>query len=168
LETAFLLLEAAHALGLDEDEPTLELTKRMVDHSLTYGWDAEKGGFFYMGKIRNGIQEIISRQKSFWVEVEGLNALLLMHTLYPDDPMEYYGKFLATWEYIDNYLIDKEYGGWYSNGIDQDPEHKKGLKSSGWKTTYHNTRGMVHCIEMLRSLQDTGRVGTDRLNPGSL
>jgi mannobiose 2-epimerase len=152
VETAFLLLEAAHALGLEHDAGTMEIAKRMVDHSLAHGWDAETGGFFYMGKLRDGKEEIISKDKAFWVEVEGLNALLLMHTLHPDDETDYYGKFLATWDYIDNYLIDKEYGGWYSNGLDQSPDSQDQLKSHGWKTTYHNTRGMVHCIEMLRDL----------------
>jgi mannobiose 2-epimerase len=152
VETAFLLLEAAHALGLEEDEHTRAVAKGMVNHALDHGWDEKRGGFFYMGKIRDGEEKIIDRSKSFWVEVEGLNALLLLHTLYPEDPQDYYGKFLATWDYIDNYLIDKEYGGWYSNGLDSDPDSRDRLKSHGWKTTYHNTRGMVHAIEMLRKL----------------
>lgn len=150
VETAFLLLEAAGELGLEEDAHTRAIAKKLVDHSLATGWDGEKGGFFYMGRYRDGRVEIISRQKDFWVEAEGLNALLLMHRLYPGDGNDYYGKFLSTWRYIDNYLIDKEYGGWYSSGIDRSPESRDGQKSHGWKTTYHNTRALVHCIHMLR------------------
>ncbi len=75
-----------------------------------------------------------------------------MHTLYPDDPNHYYDLFLEMWDYIETNLIDHEYGGWYNSGLDTSPETVDELKSHGWKTTYHNARGMVHCIEMLRSL----------------
>jgi mannobiose 2-epimerase len=75
-----------------------------------------------------------------------------MHTLYPDDPEDYYGKFLKMWEHIDHFLIDKEYGGWFNSSTDTYPENVDQAKSHIWKTTYHNSRAMVHCIEMLRSL----------------
>lgn len=153
VETAFLLLETAHVLGMGSDQKTHALAKKIVDHSLDHGWDGEQGGFFYMGKIREGKQEIISETKSFWVMAEALNALLLMHTLYPEDPRDYYGKFLATWNYIEAYLMDQEFGGWFSEGLDSARRSKDQPKSSGWKTTYHNTRAMVHCIEMLHGLQ---------------
>ena len=151
VETAFLLLETAHFLGLQGDEKTHRIAKRLVDHSLGSGWDHENGGFFDSGKLMEDSIRIIDPGKSWWGQVEGLNALLLMFTLYPDDPMDYYGKFLKSWEHIDNYLIDKGSGGWYSAGLDTSPESRSRPKSHIWKTTYHNVRGMVHCIQMLRS-----------------
>ncbi len=152
VETAFLLLETAHELGMGEDEDTHAIAKQLVDHSLASGWDSEVGGFFDAGKQIGDSIEIINNGKAWWSEIEGLNALLLMHTLYPEDPHDYYGLFLEMWEYIDTYLIDHEYGGWYNAGLDTSPDSKNQLKSHGWKTTYHNARGMVHCVEMLRSL----------------
>ncbi|MFO7669987.1 MAG: AGE family epimerase/isomerase [Bacteroidales bacterium] len=152
VETAFLLLETAHELGMGENAETHAIAKRLVDHSMESGWDHEAGGFFDAGKdTGNGI-EIIHNGKAWWSQIEGLNALLLMHTLYPDDPNHYYDLFLEMWDYIETNLIDHEYGGWYNNGLDTSPETVGELKSHGWKTTYHNARGMVHCIEMLRSL----------------
>jgi mannobiose 2-epimerase len=150
VETAYLLLETAHALGLGEDEKTRHLAKQLVDHSLASGWDTLSGGFFDAGIAGEEGITIVNTHKSWWGQVEGMNALLLMHTLYPDDPLDYYGKFLKSWEHIDTYLIDKTYGGWYNNALDTWPENIDQPKSHIWKTTYHNARGMVNCIHMLR------------------
>ncbi len=150
VETAYLLLETAHFLGFGEDEYTHKLAKRLVDHSLASGWDSDAGGFFDEGLVSDSEIVIINDHKSWWGQIEGLNALLMMHQLYPEDPNDYYGKFMKLWRYIDTYLIDKEYGGWFNYGLDTNPESRNGLKSHIWKTTYHNTRGMIRCIMMLR------------------
>ncbi len=150
VETAFLLLETAHVLGWGEDSNTHRIAKKLVDHSLESGWDQVYGGFFDAGRQKGDSVIIINDHKSWWGLVEGMNALLLMHTLYPDDPADYYGKFLKAWQHIDSYLIDKEYGGWYNHSLDTSPEDAKLAKSHIWKTTYHNVRGMIHCIHMLR------------------
>ncbi len=151
VETAFLLLETAHILGWGKDEKTHQIAKKLVDHSLESGWDHVNGGFFDAGVAEEGGVRLINKHKAWWGLVEGMNALLLMHTLYPDDPRDYYTLFLKSWEHIDTYLIDKEYGGWYNAATDTYPETVDQLKSHIWKTTYHNARGMVNCIQMLRS-----------------
>ena len=150
VETAYLLLETADILGMGNDEKTHAIAKRLMDHSLESGWDEENGGFYDAGKLINGEIRIINDHKSWWGIIEGFNALLMMHYLYPDDPNDYFGKFKKMWDYINTYLIDKKYGGWYSSGLDTNPGSEKGLKSHAWKTTYHNSRGMVNCIRMLR------------------
>jgi mannobiose 2-epimerase len=151
VETAFLLIETAHILNLGEDEHTHQIAKKLVDHSLASGWDIQNGGFFDAGVPGEDGIRIINKHKSWWGQVEGMNALLLMHTLYPDDPRDYYALFLKSWEHINTYLIDKEYGGWYNYATDTYPETVDQLKSHIWKTTYHNVRGMVNCIHMLRN-----------------
>jgi mannobiose 2-epimerase len=150
VETAYLLLETAHFLGMGEDAKTHTLAKRLVDHSLESGWDQKAGGFFDAGILRDGKISIFNHHKSWWGQIEGMNALLMIHQLYPEDPNDYYGKFLQSWWHIDNYLIDKEYGGWFNNALDTNPESVDRPKSHIWKTTYHNTRGMIRCIQMLR------------------
>jgi mannobiose 2-epimerase len=150
VETAYLLLETAHYLGLGEDEKTHRIAKRLVDHSLESGWDKQAGGFFDAGIETDGQITVFNKHKSWWGQIEGLNALLMMHQLYPDDPNEYYGKFQKSWKHIDTYLIDKECGGWFNSALDTDPDNRNRPKSHIWKTTYHNTRGMIRCIQMLR------------------
>ncbi|MEA3461495.1 MAG: AGE family epimerase/isomerase [Bacteroidota bacterium] len=150
VETAFLLLETAHVLGWGEDEKTHHIAKQLVDHSLASGWDSAAGGFYDAGVASEDGIRIINNHKSWWGLVEGMNALLLMHTLYPEDPQDYYALFLKSWEHIDSYLIDKSYGGWFNAATDTYPETVDQPKSHIWKTTYHNARGMVNCIHMLR------------------
>ena len=150
VETAFLLLETAHVLGWGEDEKTHQTAKQLVDHSLASGWDTIAGGFFDAGVAGEEGIRIVNNHKSWWGLVEGMNALLLMHTLYPEDPQDYYTLFLNSWEHIDAYLIDKTYGGWYNNATDTYPETVDQGKSHIWKTSYHNARGMLNCIKMLR------------------
>ncbi len=149
VETAFLLLEAAHVLEMEDDIKTKNISKRMVDHSLEMGWDEENGGFYYIGYKTEGKDSIHVDHKAWWVEAEGMNALMMMHERYPDDPMDYFGKFLDLWEYTDEYLIDKKYGGWYNYGLDTYPENRFNKKSHNWKASYHNVRGMVRVVEAM-------------------
>lgn len=151
VEAAFLLLEAADALGRENDEKAQHLAKQLVDHALEHGWDEQNGGFYYIGyKERDGTTSIFDDHKAFWVTSEGLNALMLMHTLYPRDEQNYLEKFGKLWEYTTEYMIDHEYGGWYNYGLDTNPGNSKARKSHNWKATYHNVRGMVRSIEMIR------------------
>ncbi|SMO96112.1 AGE family epimerase/isomerase [Gracilimonas mengyeensis] len=152
VETAFLMLEASHALGLEDDTITPKKAKQMVDHSLRNGWDAQDGGFYDAGYYFSGDDTltVIRQTKNWWAQAEGLNALSLMARLHPDDEMKYFEKFKKQWEYIDKYLIDHEHGGWYEGGLDEQPEAKERMKGHIWKTTYHTYRAMAQSIDMLR------------------
>ncbi len=151
VETAFLLLEASHALGIANDSLTLIKTKKMVDHALEWGWDDEKGGFFEGGYYGLSGKEktIIDDQKVWWTQAEGLNTLLLMSKLYPEEKR--YGQmFKQQWHYINTYLIDHAHGGWYDVGFDTDPEAKNRAKAHQWKVNYHNVRALVQVAQMLK------------------
>lgn len=153
VETAFLLLEASEALGLENDELTETVAKRMVDHALTNGWDKTAGGFYdeaYYFKDKPGIT-VTRDTKNWWAQAEGLNTLLLMSEKYPDDERGYYEKFTQLWNYVDTYLVDHEHGDWYSGGLDKQPDLKTALKGHIWKGTYHNFRGLANCIRRLRA-----------------
>ena len=45
-----MLVEAADALGMAEDERTWTVARRLVDHALDWGWDEEHGGFYDKGE----------------------------------------------------------------------------------------------------------------------
>lgn len=152
VETAFLLLEAADALEIDQDE-IMPKAKRFVDHALEKGWDNEKGGFYEMGKYIDGEMKILDKGKNWWAQAEGINSLLLMHKHFPDDPNHYYEKFELLANYIDQNMLDHEHLGWFSGGIDHHPEIKKARKSQIWKGTYHTARSLMHCIYMLDNLE---------------
>ena len=151
VETSYLLLEASHALNLQNDSVTLRIAKRMVDHALDNAWDSKTGGFYDAGfyfKDKPGLT-IISREKNWWSQAEAMNSLLLMSDVFPDDDMKYYDKFKQQWKYIQAYMIDHTYGDWYANGTDTDPEIKSALKGHIWKGNYHQFRAMMNCVDRL-------------------
>jgi mannobiose 2-epimerase len=149
VETAFLMLEAAEALGQDP-APTLHVGKRMVDHALKYGWDGEDGGFHDGGFVIKPDSVYIARaSKSWWAQAEALHTFLLMENRFPDAPQDYRAKARRTWRYIDKYLIDSEYGGWYVSGVDESPDAHTESKGTIWKGTYHNARALLKGAELL-------------------
>ena len=149
VETAFLLLEASHVLGIENDTITLHKAKKMVDHAIAKGWDNDKGGFFDGGYYLDDsdICTIENPAKVWWTQAEGLNTLLLMSKLFHDE--KYYDLFEKQWNYINTYMIDHENGGWHNEGTDSKPEVVNDAKAQVWKVNYHNTRAMVNVIKML-------------------
>jgi mannobiose 2-epimerase len=79
----------------------------------------------------------------------GLNSLLLMAKLHPDEP-RYFDHFKKQWDYLDTYMIDHDHGGWYHEGLDTDPKAKDDPKAHLWKTNYHNVRSLINVIQMLK------------------
>ncbi len=158
VETAYLMLEASHALGLKNDTATLIVGKRMLDHALHNGWDKTIGGFYdegYYFKNRDTIS-IIFDSKNWWAQAEGLNTLLLMADRFPNDKIQYYEKFKQLWNYVQTYMIDHVNGDWYEEGLDKEPQRKTALKGHIWKGTYHNLRALNNCIQRLRSGKKKG------------
>lgn len=152
VETAYLMLEASHILGIRNDVKTLTIARKMVDHALMNGWDKRNGGFYdegYYFKNSAGIR-IIRDTKNWWAQAEGLNTLLMMADLFPKDKMLYYQKFKQLWAYCKTYLIDHEFGDWYQGGLDKEPQRKKDLKGHIWKANYHQYRALATCIDRLR------------------
>lgn len=152
VETAYLMMEASHVLGIENDTRTWEVGKKMVDHALRYGWDDDAGGFYDGGYYFQGqLQpEVVKDTKNWWAQAEGLNTLLIMADLYPDDDWDYFSKFEKQWNYIQEYLIDHEHGEWYSGGLDKQPQHRSTQKGHIWKTAYHNFRSLDNCVQRLR------------------
>ena len=149
-ETAFLLLEASHALGIKNDTITLSTAKRMLDHAISNGWDNETGGFFDEGYYFKGDDKctIIKSTKNWWAQAEGLNILLMMSKIFPDSEI-YRDYFFKQWNYIKTHLLDSENGGWFEGGLDKEPHFRTGPKGHIWKCAYHTGRALMNCIAML-------------------
>jgi mannobiose 2-epimerase len=152
VETAYLMLEASHVLGLAQDTTTERICKKMLDHALTNGFDHENGGFYDEGYYfkEDGPCTVIRDTKNWWAQAEGLNTLLLFADKYPDDTLHYASKFQLQWNYISKYLIDHEFGDWYAGGLDKEPFQKHEPKGHQWKATYHHFRSLSNCIHELR------------------
>jgi mannobiose 2-epimerase len=151
IETAYLMLEASEALGREHDARTERAAKQMTDHALRHGWDSRVGGFYDEGYYLKGKPDITITHdtKNWWAQAEGLNTLLLMADRYPRDALHYEDHFLQQWTYIDRYLIDHQYGGWYVGGLDKEPGARTALKGQIWKAAYHDGRALMNVIRRL-------------------
>lgn len=149
-ETAFLLLEASHTLGIENDIQTLTIAKKMVDHSLQNGFDNEVGGFYDEAYYFKGEEKctIIKDTKNWWAQAEALNILLMMSLIFEEEE-KYINAFYKQWNYVKTYLLDKENGDWYEAGLDKEPQFKRGPKAHIWKCTYHTGRALMNCITIL-------------------
>jgi mannobiose 2-epimerase len=148
VETAYLLLEASAALGQASDPKTERVARLLVDHALAYGWDETNGGFYRDGTAFGVVED---KRKEWWVQFEGLNALLLMHEKYGSKDDRYFKAFQHQWRFIKEHQVDKEFGGIFDT-IEADGTVKDFTKSRIWKECYHETRALLNVIGRLRKL----------------
>ena len=88
---------------------------------------------------------------------KGLNTLLLMADLLPDDPLRYGDRFRELWGYVDANLIDHERGGWYEGGLDKAPDNRGRPKAHIWKAAYHDSRALMNVIRRLEGTEGPPR-----------
>lgn len=144
IETAYLLLDASKALYKKYDKKTLAVAKKLVDHSLKYGFEKDYYGLFDRGyRFKNKYDiEIVTRSKAWWAQAEAWHSLALLAAIYPKEKI-YPEAFQKMWHYIQKELIDHEHQGWYSNGLDENPESKTQRKANEWKGAYHDGRALI-------------------------
>jgi len=107
------------------------LFETLWDYSLEYGYDHEHGGFYFYG----GFDEPASfRVKAWWVQAECMTSALRTYERTGDD--RYLDVFRETWDFIQQYHVDGEYGEWHS-GVDEDlqPVGRKGRSTRARITT---------------------------------
>jgi mannobiose 2-epimerase len=150
VEAGYLMLEAEEALGRPHDPRTERMARMLVDHGLAYGWDETLGGFYRDGTTFGQPED---KQKEWWVQVEGLNALLLMHERYGRESDGYFKAFQKQWQFIKDYQIDPEYHGLYEM-IGPDGVPTNTVKGRIWKAAYHDGRALLNVTERLRRLAE--------------
>jgi mannobiose 2-epimerase len=148
VETAYLMLETDEVLHHKANEKTERMAKMLVDHALAYGWDEKYGGFFREGTTFGKPEDTF---KEWWVEAEGLNALLLMHERYGKQYGLYFQRFLEQWAFIQKHTIDSQFRGLYNlTKADGTPITED--KGSIWKASYHDGRAFWNVSERLHKL----------------
>ncbi|MEC8645788.1 MAG: AGE family epimerase/isomerase, partial [Candidatus Latescibacterota bacterium] len=92
-----------------------------------------------------------NRDKIWWVQAEGLVALLSLYQLTGDGT--YWSAFMKTYEWVEKYQVDWENGGWHAHIA---PNGRvSGAKASRWKTPYHSGRAVIECLRLLESIAPT-------------
>jgi len=148
VETAFLLIDSAEAIGLKNDAATLKVARSLVDHALKFGWNEKLGALADAADLKGKVTET---KIKWWASAEALNAFLLMHELFGSETDQYWNAFVAQWGFIKNHHIDAENGGWYEL-IDGSGKPISTDKGSPWKEAYHETRSMMHVCSRLERL----------------
>ena len=153
VETAYLLLETDELLHHKAIDQTERMARMLVDHALAYGWDKQNGGFFREGTTFGKAEDTM---KEWWIQVEGLNALLMMHERYGKQDGRYFQNFLEQWAFIQKHTIDAQFHGDFNlTTADGTPVTED--KGSIWKAAYHDGRAFWNVRERLGKLADEWR-----------
>jgi mannobiose 2-epimerase len=150
VESAYLLVEAAGALGMPEDARTWVIGRKLVDHALAAGWDKARGGLYNSGHVEGGNY---AASREWWVEAEMLNALLLMHEHFGGGDPQYWNAFVAQWNWISQNGMDRVHGGWRPR-VNNDGSPVPGAKSDAWTECYHQGRALLNVSARLRHLAE--------------
>ncbi len=149
VETAYLLIEAAEALGKHEDPETWRMARAIVDHALEWGMDKSSGALCEKGQA---FGKPFDRAKIWWTQAEWLNALLLMHEEYGSETDRYWKAFVRQWKFLWTHQIDHARGGWYHVVSPEGKPDRDGRKGSQWKAAYHNARALMNVVKRLKNL----------------
>jgi mannobiose 2-epimerase len=152
LRSANLLFGAAAVLG---EPTTARVTKSMVDTMLRIAWDRKNGGFYLAGSSFGPAyvedNTVFLSDKVWWLQAEGLTALLTMAHEHPDDAADYSKRFADLWMYLRRYMIDMKRGGWLSAGLDGNRAARKRPKATMWKDCSHETEALLYCLHILET-----------------
>jgi mannobiose 2-epimerase len=148
VETAYLMLEAEDVLQVPHDPRTERMAKMLVDHALAFGWDDKLGGFYGEGTTFGTPEETA---KDWWVEMEGLNALLLMHDKYGGHTDVYFKAFEKQLGFIAQHQRDQQFHGFYER-VDASGSVVQGEKGQIWKAAYHDGRALLNVGDRLKAL----------------
>jgi mannobiose 2-epimerase len=139
METGWLLLEAARAVGRGEDPQVVAAAKTMILGPAAAGYDQANGGYFEEGVPGAAPTK---REKIWWVQAEALLALWRMFELTRDGAL--LDRFEATLAFIESHQRDKEFGEWFWGILPDGNLGPSGdVKGNAWKASYHTIRSLV-------------------------
>lgn len=143
IEAAWLLLQCAE---ITEDKT---LIARYTQHAIQMaevtqeGLDTDGGLWYEFDPEKN---ELVA-EKHWWVQAEALIGFYNAYQITQDE--KYLNIVLKNWDFIKNYILDKQNGEWYW-GINQDYTPIKKDKAGFWKCPYHNGRA---CLELIHRIK---------------
>ena len=137
IEFAWLMLHAQKALGMPRHWNHFE---SLLRHSLRYGFDHERGGFYFRGKPSEPASDTT---KFWWVQAEGLSALTEAVAHFDAD--EYSRTLAQLVDWIRNCQIRSDDGVWIvSTDAGGKPQNAK--KAGEWKAAYHEVRAITKFV----------------------
>ncbi len=161
IEASWLLFEAAEVLG---DRELLEkiktLSLKIVD-AASEGLQADGSMIYETDRIHSKVEQFVlavssgrspdkripvctDAERHWWVQAEAVVGYIYAYENSGD--IRYKEKAYGVWEYIRNYIIDKENGEWYWSRLSDGSINREDDKAGFWKCPYHNGR---MCMEMM-------------------
>ena len=155
IETSWLLVEGAHALG----NPALSARVRAAAMRLSAavregGFDAANGGLFYE---RDG--DRLDNDKEWWPQAEAIVGFLAAYQDSGDE--RYLEAASATWGFIERHIVDRRNGEWLRRVSPSGDRTRGGEKVGPWKCPYHDGRACLEVMARVDALlaPEAGRVG---------
>ncbi len=144
IEGSWLLFEAAEII---RDEKLIkkvgDVAVKMAEATLNEGIDKDNG-LMYEGDPHG----IIDSDRHWWPQAEAVIGFYNAYQISGDD--KFLNAAMNSWDFIDKYIIDKQYGEWFwlsdKNGNPKTSEQKVGP----WKCPYHNSRTCFEIIERVK------------------
>lgn len=141
IEASWLIYEAAEVLAKHD---LLEKTKWI---SQKIAWVSMEGlqpdgSLCYEKNVSNGH---IDYERHWWPQAEAVVGFLNAYKLTGEQ--EYLTRASKCWQYIKNFLIDRENGEWFWGIYVDGKVNRKDDKAGFWKCPYHNSRA---CLETIR------------------
>jgi mannobiose 2-epimerase len=167
LQGSCILIKASKLMPDKLRSDLADIARSLVDTCLRDAWDNNDGGFYEKAIVDAGGIVVQERRKIWWVQAEGMRALLKQAFDESEEAKEYFGQFLRLWTFIDLKLIDHSRKGWYqfepdaqnSRLVDAQatkptrnakPSQMWNAKAHQWKDASHEVRALIECIQMLK------------------
>jgi mannobiose 2-epimerase len=144
IEGSWLLCETVDELGDKSLSDKIRCTAlEIVNVTMNEGFSER-----YSIYAEKGEQGEIHKEVHWWQQAEAIVGLVNAYQLSGDN--KYLNFAIKAWDFVIEYLVDKEFGEWYYE-VDQagKPDHSR-YKVSEWKGPYHNGRA---CMEILKRLK---------------
>lgn len=142
VEAGWLLCEAARTL---EDQNLIKRTNQLaldVTGACLAEGMSDKGYMIYDKK-----GERKTKHASWWGQIETMIACINAWQISGDEA--WLQSADTVWSFVENKMVDKEYGEWYSDCFDGEP-NKDAPKVSMWRCPYHTVRLGVEVYNRLK------------------
>lgn len=151
VEIGYLLVESVEAVWPERSEQAWLVARAMVDHSLRWGFDHERGGLFSEGPAGRPATD---RTKVWWAQAEMINACSMLDARCGVETAVYRDAMLRNWAFCREWMVDWERGGWRWSVEAAGVPVGTTDKATPWKTAYHTARAMMSTTDRLAGAEE--------------
>lgn len=149
IEASWLILEAAEITGDEELVNKVKNYSLKITNAAAEGLDKD-GGLWYE---YDAPSNYLVKEKHWWVQSEAVVGFFNAWQLTKNT--DYFFKSFYNWQFIKNYILDREKGEWHWGIKDDYSIMKEEDKLGIWKCPYHNSRACLQIIKRIESINIT-------------